>query len=118
MKLIIVDDDHLARGLLREVIERNFPHARIVEFALAARALHAIGVSDVDLLITDYRMLDMDGDALTRAVRVRKPSLPIIMVSGSEDAEERGSNAGINRFISKNHLLTALPAAIRKLVNN
>ena len=49
----------------------------------ADTALERIGKQDFDLVISDIVMAgSMDGIALARAVRQRKPNLPVLLVTG------------------------------------
>src|SRR5437016_13449045 len=104
LKLVIVDDDDEIRGLVRAMAEQALPSAQFTEHTLARKALHQIEAGPVDLLITNCHMPDMDGPTLVKTLRNRKNSLPIIMVSGSDEARKLGENAGIDRFVPK-HLL-------------
>lgn len=106
-KLVIVDDDDLIRDIICEVAKEAFPSAEIAEHRSATLALHEIETGTVDLLITNCHMPDMDGPTLVKTLRKTKHALPIIMVSGSEDARKLGEMAGIDRFVPK-HLIQAL----------
>ena len=46
-------------------------------------------------------MPDMDGPTLVHEIRQMKNSLPIIMVSGSDDARVLGEKAGIDKFVER-----------------
>jgi CheY-like chemotaxis protein len=81
MHILLVDDDadHLAfmTALLRRA--GHHPHA----FTDAQTALERLGaVGPVDVVVTDVFMPGMDGVELTRALRARRPDLPIIAVTG------------------------------------
>ena len=54
-------------------------------------ALAALGSDGVDLLVTDYRMPDMNGRELITAMRAKRPELKALVVSGCppSDGEDR-----------------------------
>ena len=112
LKLVIVDDDDLIRSVIRDVAHEALPAAEITEHNSATYALHDVETGTVDLLITNCHMPDMDGPTLVKTLRDHKHSLPIIMVSGSEDAQQLGELAGIDRFVPKHLLHLNLEEAI------
>jgi DNA-binding response OmpR family regulator len=116
-KVIVVDDDDQIRDIVQHIASDALPSAEIVTYASATQALHEIETGTADLLITNCHMPDMDGPTLVRTVREMKHALPIIMVSGSEDAEKLGQQAGIDRFVAKNLLYTDLSDAIGVLLH-
>ncbi|MGJ9419654.1 LytR/AlgR family response regulator transcription factor [Massilia sp. CMS3.1] len=61
MRVIIVDDEHLARALLREYLS-GYPEIEIVaECANGFEAVKAIGELDPDLVFLDIQMPKLDG---------------------------------------------------------
>jgi DNA-binding response OmpR family regulator len=104
LKIAVVDDDDLIREIICTTIQETYPKAEIAAYVSAKQAFHEIETSTVDLLVTNCHMPDMDGPTLVRTLREQKHSLPIIMVSGSDDARRLGEEAGIDRFVAK-HLI-------------
>ena len=111
-KLVIVDDDDQVRELVREMAQQALPSAEFSEYNLATNALRAIETGSADLLITNCHMPDMDGPTLVKTLRDRRNTIPIIMVSGSDDARKLGEAAGIDRFVPKDLLHRELTKAI------
>jgi CheY-like chemotaxis protein len=58
-------------------------------------------------------MPEMNGPTLVRAIRQMKNSIPIIMVSGSDEARDLGEKAGIDKFVQKSRLTVDLEDAIQ-----
>ena len=52
------------------------------------QALQIFGSSPVDLVLLDYAMPGMYGDIVAQAMKDYKPTVPVILVSGSEVPEE------------------------------
>jgi DNA-binding NtrC family response regulator len=77
-----VDDDpgvrHICRIVLElagyEVIEADSPHT--------AMELWKIHAQDIDLLVTDYDMPELTGLELLTFLRVSKPNLKVLLISG------------------------------------
>jgi CheY-like chemotaxis protein len=81
MKAILFVDDHevLAR-LSCEILEMQ--GYRAVSAYSAADALEKCEREKFDLLVTDFRMDDMNGLELARKVHARSPEMPVIIVTG------------------------------------
>jgi two-component system, response regulator YesN len=88
MRILIADDERIIRSGMRMVIEKADPRWEITEtVANGTEALASIKNNIPDVLITDIRMPDMDGIALSKAARRLVPELIILVVSGYSDFE-------------------------------
>jgi FixJ family two-component response regulator len=105
----LIEDDHLmtnfARFLviavdddvrIRESIESLVASAgyRSASFSSAEEFLQSGMLSEASCVITDVRMPGMDGMELQRRIRVERPELPVIFVSGYNGAEIRRAALG------------------------
>lgn len=86
LKILIVDDSSMAR---RHVI-RVLNSMGIEDIIEAADGIDAIPILDsnlFDLVITDYNMPEMDGEALVSHIRTKsmQASVPVLMVTSEED---------------------------------
>jgi CheY-like chemotaxis protein len=54
---------------------------------------------------------------LTATIRRQKNAIPIIMVSGSAEAQSLAEKVGIDRFVPKHAIRPALGEAIRALID-
>ena len=78
--------------------------------------LHIVASQPVDLVIVDYKMPEMDGEAVAHAVRRMRPLMPIIMYSGVlEDIPSRVLEL-VDEFISKQEPFTNLLHQIPRVV--
>jgi CheY-like chemotaxis protein len=114
--IVVVDDDDAIRSIIVALAQEAVPSATVSSCSSGLRALQQIGEGNVDLLITNCDMPDMDGPTLIRTLRERQQSIPIIMVAGSDEARELGELAGVDCFVAKSALHTALAGAIQSLV--
>jgi CheY-like chemotaxis protein len=95
-QLLLADDNQngmLARKALLE--EQGFV---ITTATNGEEAFDALSTGVFDLMVTDFRMPRMNGIELIRKVRVLKPELPIIMLSGFADAyglDEKSTGADL-----------------------
>jgi FixJ family two-component response regulator len=84
----VIDDDRRIRESLESLIESAGLKARV--FSLAEEFLQGEILAETRCLITDVRMPKMDGLELQRRVRLVRPELPVIFITGHhEDEVER-----------------------------
>lgn len=79
-KIALIDDE----GDLLEIVSDALAAAGFttVSFTSPTQALRTLSVEPVDLVISDYRMPEMDGLTLIRKLHDKNPDLPVILVSG------------------------------------
>jgi two-component system, LuxR family, response regulator FixJ len=86
--------------------------------ASAEEALEIAGSRAVDLVVTDFRMPEMDGKQLIAALRARGFQMPVILLSGFADKlgfDE--ANSGANLVIQKSAgEVATLASAIKRLL--
>jgi two-component system chemotaxis response regulator CheY len=82
MTIVIADDSRTARFLIRQYLElAGFYQADFIEVENGREALQKLKESEVDLVITDYKMPEMDGLDLLRRVKA-SPTLHDLPVFG------------------------------------
>ncbi len=81
MKTVLFVDDHqvLAR-LSCEILEMQGYRALCAYSA--SEALDKFDQDSVDIVVTDFRMDDMNGLELARQIHVKSPQTPVIIVTG------------------------------------
>jgi CheY-like chemotaxis protein len=77
--LVIDDQSHVRAAILLILKARDFD---VVAAENGASSLIEFETSDFDLAIIDIYMPGMDGVKLIKALRERKPNLPVVAISG------------------------------------
>ena len=114
--VVVVDDDDAIRSIVVSVVHEAIPTAQVSAHTSAVHALQEISTGSIDLLITNCHMPDMDGPTLIKTLRQGKNGIPIIMVSGSDEARQLAEDVGVDIFVPKHVLHAALTDAIRSLI--
>src|SRR5262249_1403562 len=79
-RILVVDDDRAVGMTIRAALEREGFEVHAVAHGRSGRTM--IQAENFDVLIVDVFMPGMDGLETIRAVRERRPQLPIIVMSG------------------------------------
>ncbi len=99
-RIVICDGDVQAGRFLRLVLHGQAYEVEMVH--TAADCLAACAQSWPHLVVTDLTLSDMDGCALIRRLRIARPTLPILALSGSgDDLLRAGWQSGADRVLSK-----------------
>lgn len=117
-RLVIVDDDDGIRTVLAAVAHQAWKWDQVDEYHSGQMAWDDLRTHEADLVITDCYMPGMDGPELVRQLRAKHRTVPVIMVSGSDEARKLGAEAGVDRFVDKHSLVRDLRAAIQTLVQS
>jgi two-component system, cell cycle sensor histidine kinase and response regulator CckA len=82
--ILVVDDDYAIRKFVKIVLESEGYAVLTADGAESAKKLY--DPSTVGLLLTDVVMPNVNGLELADQLLQREPQLPILFMSGSEDA--------------------------------
>ena len=88
MKFLLLDDHPLFRQALKSITQRLDPAATVLECASYEEAQPLLGDDDVDLVLLDLRLCGLDGMEVLATLRAQHPTLPVVVVSASEDPHE------------------------------
>ncbi len=115
-QILVVDDEPSVCKAIKLLLEFDGHSVKTVESGEAALAMFEPGM--FDLVITDYSMWGMKGDALAAFIKARHPDQAIIMATAfAGDFPTAGkSSAGVDFVISKPFSLTELRDAITKVI--
>ncbi|MBK0329024.1 response regulator transcription factor [Rhodobacteraceae bacterium F11138] len=102
--VLIVDDHHLIRTGVKNLLEGAFSDLRVEEAESVGTTLTFLQRhGDVDLVLMDFKLPDAMGmNGLTR-VKQSHPASPVALISGTEDNEVIGAAlaSGADGFIPK-----------------
>ena len=115
-RFTLAEDDENFLFLLHHALASGFPGSSLATFTNAEDALNHIQNSGADIVITNHGMGAMSGTEMIRRLRKQGFTLPIIMVSGSEDAEQEAREAGATEFLHKDVALKRVVADVLKLL--
>lgn len=103
--VLIIDDQTTGRTILQKVIEQIADNLAVTTFGSPTEALDWIAHHDPDLIITDYRMPEMDGVEFIRTVRQRPhcENVPIMMITVVSEKAVRyeALDAGATAFLTR-----------------
>lgn len=104
MKLLIVDDHPVLREGLAALLRQTGPDTSIVQAESAPMALGLLDQHpDLDIVVLDLMMPGMGGMAAITEFGRKRPDLPVIVLSSSEDPHEarRALSLGALGYVPK-----------------
>ena len=108
VSILIVDDEPDVAMLFRQQFRREAREGSyVLHFALSASEALERLVTDMEpqliVILSDINMPGMDGLALLREIKTRRPDLPVILLTayGDEDRRRRAAEYGAIDFITK-----------------
>ena len=112
-RLLIVDDEEIARGNLELVMQRD--GYAVTTAAGGAQASRLLETQGFDLVLTDLRMEGVDGIQVLRQCRRLQPDAEVIVITGhaSIDSTVEAIKEGAFYYIAKPYRL----AEVRKVVS-
>lgn len=103
--VLIIDDQSTGRTILEKVIQQISDNLEVAAFGNPNEALLWIDEHDPDLIITDYRMPEMNGVEFIRALRLkpRCENVPVMMITVVSEKEVRyeALEAGATAFLTR-----------------
>lgn len=118
MKILIIEDDKLLADSLKKLLESKGFQVEAVYDGEAGAEYAELGI--YDLLIMDVMMPKLDGFTLTRSIRAKRSSTPILMLTAKSEVEDRiyGLNCGADYYLTKpfdtRELLACIGALLRR----
>lgn len=115
-RILLVDDNRSGLAARRAVLEEI---GYTVDCASDARSgLELFSKHHHDLVVTDFRMPDMDGAEFIACIRKRSPEIPIVLLSGFVEALGlTENNTGSNSVIMKSaREVQHLTSAVKRLL--
>lgn len=115
-RILVVEDDTLLALTMCDLLESEGHVTR--RAANGEEALAELDRQIPDLIVTDYRMPRMDGEALVNAIR-RDPKLSrlrVVMVSSYELNQLRARQVAVDAYVQKPYRNADLVAAVEQMI--
>lgn len=115
-RILLVDNNGMGLRARKVVLEEL--GYEVTGASCSAEALQHFSTQSYSLVVTDYKMPQLNGIELIARMRESVPSVPIIMISGfAETLGLNEGNTGANVVIQKNsHEVLALTRAVTRLL--
>ena len=116
MKILFVDGDEWVRDSLSLFFEADRHHFLALE--TAEEAIRILNSQRYDIIISDYRLPDMDGVELLRLVTESHPYAMKILVTayGDRDIVSEADRMGIDDFIEKPFTTEVIKGSLEQLI--
>jgi DNA-binding NarL/FixJ family response regulator len=118
--ILIVKDHDAVRRALRDWLEVEFPHCRVIEAAGGEEAIALARAESPLLVIMDISLPWMNGIEATRQIKATLPSAQIVMLTVHEDNTHRAdaTAAGASAYVPKRAMQTELVPTLAALLAN
>lgn len=117
-RILVVDDHPIVRQGISQLIDREADMQVCGEASNAEEALAACQSRQPDLAIVDLSLTGVSGLKLVKQLRVRFPSVAILMMSMHDESvyAERCLQAGANGYLMKQEATSTVLSAIRAVL--
>src|SRR6202142_1666076 len=116
MRMLIAEDDPALASFVRKGLEAE--HYAVDVSADGEQARSLASEMAYDLVVLDLNLPRLDGVSILRHLRTRKPSVPILVLTGRARVEDRVQclDLGADDYLVKPFSFTELSARIRALL--
>jgi two-component system copper resistance phosphate regulon response regulator CusR len=116
MRILIAEDDSALASFVKKGLEAE--HYAVDVSADGEQAKSMAAEFDYDLTVLDLSLPRLDGVAILRYLRTRKPSVPILILTGRSRVEDRVQclDLGADDYLVKPFSFSELSARIRALL--
>ncbi len=115
IRVLYVEGDPVDQELTHRHLVRHAPHIKLTVVGTVAEAIERVTIGDMDVMLADYRLPDGTGLDLLDAVKSRGLEVPVVLVTGSGDADVtvRLLKAGATDYLVKRpDYLATLPVVL------
>lgn len=116
MRILIAEDDSSLASFVKKGLDAEHYAVDVSNDGEQARAM--AGEFDYDLVVLDLNLPRLDGVAILRYLRTRKPTMPILVLTGRTKVEDRVQclDLGADDYLGKPFSFSELSARIRALL--
>jgi DNA-binding NtrC family response regulator len=102
-RILIIDDDPVLLEVLREAIELRLQPSRVEGTISSADALARLTLDAYDVVLCDWRMPSTDGMGFLDDIKMVRPGVPVVLMTGDirESTRSQAAEKGAFAFLSK-----------------
>lgn len=118
LRIVLVDDDEWVRRLLRTTLSDD--DYEILEAANGDDGLRLVEEQSPDLVVLDWQMPGRHGSLVLDAVKARRPTLPVVVLTAEQRLSQRelAETIGADAFLNKPFSPLELLSLIERLLAN
>jgi CheY-like chemotaxis protein len=113
--LLVVDDTPSIQQLLTHLLRDVVP-CEVVAVTNAAAALAQLARRPVPLVVTDYHLPDLRGDALAAAVKAQSPATKVVIISADIELSDADSLPNVDALLIKPFPVRDLASTVQALL--
>src|SRR6202051_5316554 len=116
MRILVAEDDTALAGFVRQGLQGENYVVDVIDVGIQARVVGS--EFDYDLVILDLNLPKLDGVIVLRHLRVKRPSLPVLVLTQRVKVEDRVQclDTGADDYLPKPFSFSELSARIRALL--
>ena len=116
MRILIAEDDSALASFVKKGLSAEHYAVDVSNDGEQARSM--AGEFEYDLVVLDLNLPHLDGVTILRYLRTRKPSMPILVLTGRTRVEDRVQclDLGADDYLAKPFSFSELSARIRALL--
>ena len=99
--VLVIDDEKSVCNSCKKILTREGYHVDVA--SSGEEALNKIKSNGFDVVITDWKMPEMDGIEIANRIKKENPKITVIMITGypSVDTSVKAMRAGISDYVPK-----------------
>lgn len=113
--LLVVDDTPSIQQLLTHLL-RDVSQCEVVAVTNAAAALALLARRPVPLVVTDYHLPDLRGDALAAAIKAQSPATKVVIISADIELTDTANWPHVDALLIKPFPVRDLAATVQGLL--
>ena len=120
MKILIVEDHPAYRDGIRALLQKQEEGIELLEAETGDEALTLVArYADLDLVLLDIKLPDVDGFEVMENLLNIQPTIPVIMLSASDDLEDmrKALDIGAMGYIPKSTSAIVMSSAIKLVLS-